>query len=404
MLISRDLIIAATVVALAYLGESIYTPVAGSIAQDFGQPEVSGYGFVSAAFYGAALSGLFILLIVGDRRLEQCLVGALVVGAALNLLSLAVPAWGAALGLRFGAGVAFGTAVGGMVILMAQSARDVLLAGRLSVMFSIVFLIITPVMAAVPLLVARIGLMGLGALHAALCLVAAAAVLRTHPGTQRGTSGTLRFRTVRDAFPRVFWSGRKALAFCLHAANLFAAMVIMIGIPPALAAEDIPESAIGLFLAALSAATFVGGFVHSWLSRQFGMSRARWALIMTESVALTVSAALATVGPTNAVYLAALALATKGISGGPPSFEAMLYDLGPTDPAASGLQRSLGMIAAITATSLLLGLATRLQIDILSTILGALAVVYLGQITAFAVLSRAPAGGCGGAILTNDTV
>ncbi len=349
----RQLFVAAAVVALAYLGECLFGPVAGSIARGFGQPEAQGYAFISAAFYGSAVSGVIILLIVDDRWLDRWIAGGLCFGAALTMLALVAPGWTMALAMRFASGAGFGISVAGVVILLAQRRADAALARELSLIFSIVFLFIALVMAALPHATAVFGLSAVAASHAGLCLAAAVVI---GPALHHRTAR----RVVRlpcrlsEVLPRIFWCPGKTTAFGLHAANLFASLLLLLGMQAALSAKGVDQAGIGLVLAALSAATAVGGLVHAWIVRRCSLRGARWALLGAETAALLVAALLLATDVRQAPLLAAVALATKGVCGGPPSFEAMLYDMGPRDATAAGLQRSLGMIAAITAATVVL--------------------------------------------------
>ena len=161
----------------------------------------------------------------------------------------------------------------------------------------------------------------------------------------------------------------------------------VVGVPATV--DEEAEVEIGVVLALLNAATFAGGFIHNWISKAYSLTHARWALILSETAALLLAAILLSLDFAFVPVAIGIVLATKGICGGPPTFEAMLYDLGPTDPAASGLQRSLGMMAAIASATAALALAEWLELDILATIIGTLALAYALQLAAFAWLSRA---------------
>ncbi|MCA8879841.1 MAG: hypothetical protein KDA73_07750 [Rhodobacteraceae bacterium] len=388
MPLERDLFVGSAVVTLAYLGESLFGPIAGSIALSFDRPETAGYAFISAAFYGSAVSGFVILLFLRDLNLARFSASALILGSVVNLFAVTAGSWVEALALRFSAGICFGTAVAGVVIMLAQSACGLLLARQFSIMFSVVFLTMTPVMIVVPNLAPQFGPVSLSGIHLLLSVAAAIMIRSGHTSKTNLQPMTVSHR-IRETLPMVFWSGRKSVAFSLHAINLFSALLLVIGMQPALAARGVAEVEIGVVLALLNAATFAGGFIHNWISKAYSLTHARWALILSETAALLLAAILLSLDFAFVPVAIGIVLATKGICGGPPTFEAMLYDLGPTDPAASGLQRSLGMMAAIASATAALALAEWLELDILATIIGTLALAYALQLAAFAWLSRA---------------
>ncbi len=132
--------------------------------------------------------------------------------------------------------------------------------------------------------------------------------------------------------------------------------------------------------------------IHGGIVRRFSLSGARWALLAVETAALLVAAGLLLLGGAQAGLLAAMALATKGICGGPPTFEAMLYDMGPRDVSTAGLQRSLGMIAAITGATLVLAICAVFGLDTLSVMIASLAFANLCQVVALARLSAGTGG------------
>lgn len=387
MLLSRRFVVATIVVTLAYLGESLFGPVAGRVANDFGRSAVDGFAFMSAALCGAAVSGFVIHAFVPERWLGRWLATALVMGSVLNLIALASGSWPAALVLRAAAGCCFGVTVSGTIILLAQSISGSKLAQGMSLLFSIVFLSTIPVMLFGPAVADQIGTTRFSAIHLVLCASAAVMLALDLPRNGVITASTRRLRLV-EAVSRVFWSRGKALAFAVHAANLFAALLILVGLQPALSGRGLGETETGALLAVLSATTLIGGFAHASLVHRLGLWRARWALIVGELALLPVAAGCLLLGADHGTLLAALILTFKGLLGGPPTFEALLYDMGPRDAACSGLQRSLGMIVAIAGASGVLVLARGLDLDVLSAMFVALAAASAMQVVAFLLLSR----------------
>lgn len=339
------------IVALAFLGDDLFLPSLGAVADHFGIADALAPSYGLFPYYGFALAGFLHAAVAGRLPLGAIVAAGLIGGSAANLVGLLWGDWTIALILRFVSGLGFGIAVGGSVIGVSRIAQGPELSKGISIVYSGSGLALAPAVAVTPMLEEMVGLTTLAVAHLGAASLAGLMLLR-HPAlsTPSRDAAAMAGPIVKGvgrlrALPRrVLHSPTKALALLISGLGLTLSYLLISTLQPALAGAGVEPRMIGFFFTAAMLSGLASGFIHSALVDRFGVEVSRHVIVAWDCLlAVIAGACFWFASPVIGVSI----LLGRSLLGGNGAFEAMLIDLGPSEDSVLAFQRAaLQIIAA----------------------------------------------------------